>query len=568
MASLTATAVVPVYPPTWPDTPFHSGELELQERFGVREEVHSYAPRVVRPFLPEQHQDFYQSLPFLAVAARDQQGNMWSSLLMNNQGQAGFVTSPTSTTLSIHAQAVPGDALEKSLTAGTDLGILGIEFANKRRNRVNGRITHSNADQIDFQVDQSFGNCPQYIRPRTWWTAHPIEDATQVPTRAVRADQLTREQMETIRRGDTLFVASGYRGDGENVRFGNDASHRGGASGWIHVKNATTLFLPDYAGNNHYNTMGNLYMDNRMGITIPQFDTGGMIQLTGRAILHLDQDEAAKMCPGALHVIEFHVKQVVELPKGSLPVQWTQPSAAQRERKLQVIRKVKESNDVTSFHLAPTLGDKLWPYKPGQHLPIVLPIDGDKTLMRTYSLSSGTNWGEYRISVKREPFGQASRFLHDTVQVGDAIQASEPAGDFVLNQDSDKTLVLISVGIGVTPVLSMLHSLVHSESNNRKVIWVHGARDGKHHAFQNEVLELTKLIGDFLKTHVVYSQPKVDDDGYDTMGRMDANLLRELVPDFEDADYYMCGTAAFMADMEDGLQKLGVPSKQIQYETF
>ena len=348
MALLTAP---PTYPPNWPDTPFHSGELELQERFGVREIVHSYAPRVVRPFLPEQHIEFYESLPFLVVAARDNQGSMWASLLMNSEGTAGFVTSPTPTSLSIHAKPVPGDALATSLTAGTDLGILGIEFVTKRRNRVNGHLTHTNSNQIVFEVDQSFGNCPQYIHPRTWWTSYPHQDTGKQA--AVRSDRLSPAQMEMIRKSDTLFVATGYRGEGDDVRFGNDASHRGGAAGWIDVKNSTTLFLPDYAGNNHYNTMGNIVMDNRMGITIPQFESGGMIQLSGRAKLHLDRDKAAEMYPGALHVIEFTVEQVVELPEGSLPVRWVQPNTRQNERKLQVTHKIKESDDVISFHLLP-----------------------------------------------------------------------------------------------------------------------------------------------------------------------------------------------------------------------
>jgi ferredoxin-NADP reductase len=233
-----------------------------------------------------------------------------------------------------------------------------------------------------------------------------------------------------------------------------------------------------------------------------------------------------------------------------------------------VTRKVKESEDVTSFYLKPLFGEdqKLWEYKPGQHLPIRLVRGNNDVLMRTYSLSSGNNWGEYRISVKREPFGQASMYLHGEIEVGNRIQVSQPAGDFVLNQDSSKTLVLISAGVGVTPILSMLHSFV--QTKGRKAVWVHGARDGKHHPFQHEVAELAELAGNSLKTHVVYSKPRENDMSYDSQGHINAELLKKLIPDLKNAEFYMCGTASFMADIEDGLEKLGVPSKSIQYETF
>ena len=218
------------------ESPFHAGELALQERFGVLEHVNSYAPKVVRPFMPDQHREFYASLPFLVVAARDDQGRMWSTLLTDTrEGSDKFVKSPTATSLSIQGGTIAGDALDGFLSSGTDLGILGIEFATKRRNRVNGRIvdTSSSDGTLNFRVDQSFGNCPQYITPRKWWTSSTHDNAKESGSRrrkAVVKDRLTESQMETIRQSDTVFVASGYRGEGKDVRYGNDASHRGGAS--------------------------------------------------------------------------------------------------------------------------------------------------------------------------------------------------------------------------------------------------------------------------------------------------------------------------------------------------
>lgn len=567
------------YPPKWPATPFHSGELKLQKRYGVREMVDSYAPKVVRPFMPEQHREFYSSQPFLVVAARDEQGQMWSTLLTDPTGDAGFITSPSPTTLSIRAQPMPGDALEHALLqTNIDMGILGIEFATKRRNRVNGRTGPStSATTIEFRVDQSFGNCPQYIRPRRWWSAVEVKSGHEegAPVRSsFKSSSLSRLQIKLVQNADTIFIATGYRGDGEDSRYGNDASHRGGRKGFVRVQGANTLLLPDYSGNNHYNTLGNLEMDERMGITIPSFGTGGMLQMSGRAKVVFDEKKAqlATNDSGAKRMIEFSIEHVIERPPGSLPIRWAENDTPRSARPLRVAQKVKESDDVTSFYLRPTQGDdpNLWPYSPGQHLPISFATRGGDEVSRTYSLSSG-NWGEYRISVKREPKGLASQYLHDDVHTGDILTVNEPAGDFVLGETNDRTLVLISAGVGVTPILSMLHSFVSSTPSHQrtaKAIWVHGARDGKHHPFQGEVNELSALSGDSLDTHVVYSRPHDMDIGYDSVGHVDASLIEKLVPDLRSADFYMCGPSAFMADIQNDLEEHGVDANRIQYEQF
>jgi len=578
MISHVMSALVVSPPSNWPSTPFHEGELKLQERFGVRETVDSYAPKVVRHYMPDQHRAFYSAQPFLVAAARDEHGQMWSTFLTDPDGENNFVTSPSPTTLSIRAQPSPGDALEHTLRQpNVDLGLIGIEFATKRRNRVNGRtISSSYPNTIDFRVDQSFGNCPQYITPRRWWRTAKSGDqnaATKAP-RSLKSSSLSEQQMRMIRNADTLFLATGFRGEGEDPRWGNDASHRGGEKGFLRVKDANTILLPDYAGNNHYNTLGNLIMDNRIGITIPSFSDGGLLQMTGRAEITYSEVEAklATKDDGAKRMITFTIDQVNELPAGSLPIRWAENDTLQSTRSLQVTHKIKESDEVTSFYFQAVKGDdtKLWNYLPGQHLPILLKTTTGNEVSRTYSLSSGAGWGEYRISVKCEPYGLVSQFLHDTVTVGDTIQVNQPAGDFALDETSDRTLVLISSGIGVTPVLSMLHTFASSNpsSRKRKAIWVHGARDGKHHPFRGEVQELAALAGDSLRTHVAYSKPRDTDMEHNSIGRIDAALLEKLVPDLKNADYYMCGSSSFMADVQDGLESLGVDPNRIQFEQF
>jgi len=163
-------------------SPFHAGEQKVQERLGVRD-IEDWAKKVVRDHLPKEHQDFHTALPFIVVAASDEQGRPWVTLL---SGPEGFITSPDPGTLVIDAQAVPGDGLEKALVAGADIGILGIELSTRRRNRVNGRIAEIRSDTIIFGVEQSFGNCPQYIREREW---RRVEG--EPPEEPTRSDRLT-----------------------------------------------------------------------------------------------------------------------------------------------------------------------------------------------------------------------------------------------------------------------------------------------------------------------------------------------------------------------------------------
>jgi len=146
-------------------SPFHEGEQRVQEQLGVRDAIEPWARQVVRPYLPEEHRNFHTSLPFLVAAARDGEGRPWATLLV---GPPEFVRSPDPEQLTIDARPVPSDALEAALTTATNLGLLGIELETRRRNRVNGRVEKNGAGPIVFRVDQSFGNCPQYIHERTW----------------------------------------------------------------------------------------------------------------------------------------------------------------------------------------------------------------------------------------------------------------------------------------------------------------------------------------------------------------------------------------------------------------
>lgn len=562
--------------PYWPgNNPFHPGEDHVQKLLGTVEAVAEYAPKFIRPFMPDQHREFFCAQPFLVAAARDRDGNMWSTILTDlYDGSNKFIKSPSSTRLSVQGQPAPGDALEHAFQVGDDVGLLAIEFATKRRNRVNGRIISGDSQKkcIEFMVEQSFGNCPQYIQPRQWWRSTVNQERHAANAASMNmSTELTPAQIEKIRAADTIFVATGYRGEGEDARYGNDASHRGGTPGWVHVENKSTLLLPDFSGNGMFNTLGNIHLDPRMGITIPNFESGGLLQLTGIAKIVFDRAVSNNCYPGSQRLIEFTISKVNQVEDSALPIRWNVDIDSSHTRKLQVVYKTKESTEITSFHLkaADVQDPVLWKFIPGQHLPIQMAMSDEKTLLRSYSLSGGSSWGEYRISVKREPFGEVSSYLHDNIKVGDTIQAQKPTGDFILDNVNNRTLVLLSAGVGVTPILSMLHEYVDTKKKIRRAVWLHGTQNGEYHAFQSEIQGLIQLAGNHLTRHIAYSRPREEDHGlFDSKGRLTPGLVKEVVPDFLYSDIYMCGPSAFCADMEEGLLQMGVDPKYIHFETF
>jgi hypothetical protein len=539
------------------ESPFHAGEQAVQERLGVREGIEPWARKVVRPYLPEEHRAFYAALPYVVAAARDAAGRPWATLLA---GAPGFIGSPDSETLLIDGGPVPGDALRGSFVSGADVGLLGIELATRRRNRVNGRVRTSDQDGIVFAVDQSFGNCPQYISEREW----RLVSNEQAQPASIRTDRFSPELAARIRAADTFFIATGHRDEGEDATFGMDASHRGGAPGFVEVVDERTLVIPDYAGNNHFNTIGNLVLDPRAGLVFVDFETGGMLQLTGRAEIDWDSEEIDRH-PDARRLIRFTLEEAIWLEE-ALPLRWH--SATESVRDLRLVEKTRESADVVSFIFEANDGEPLADFVAGQHLPIEILLSGrDESVTRTYSLSNGPGDRRYRISVKRESRGAVSRHLHDSLEVGTVVSARVPAGDFVLDH-GQRSVVLVSAGIGATPMVSMLHALLRSPES-RPVWFVHGARDGEHHALAREVRALAEASA-VVRSHVSFSRPLPEDlEGrdFDTKGRVNAQLLQSILPDL-DAEFYLCGPIAFMADLQTELEQFGVPSDQIHSESF
>jgi ferredoxin-NADP reductase/MOSC domain-containing protein YiiM len=228
----------------------------------------------------------------------------------------------------------------------------------------------------------------------------------------------------------------------------------------------------------------------------------------------------------------------------------------------------RESADVLSFAIESADGHQLPMALPGQYVVLRLkPTAGGPTLFRSYSLSGPLSTERYRISVKIEPNGAARNYLREHIRVGDRLDVSSPRGSFVL-QSGGRPIILLSAGIGATPVLAMLHALAGGHST-RQVMWLHSARDGQHHPFAGEVRRLMRTLTNG-RSYVCYTRPdSIDKTGedFDSMGRFSRSVFDELqLP--RDADVYLCGPTRFMADMRVALTAVGVAPERIHFEIF
>ena len=228
----------------------------------------------------------------------------------------------------------------------------------------------------------------------------------------------------------------------------------------------------------------------------------------------------------------------------------------------------QESSDVLSLTMQSPDGRPLPTALPGQYVVLRLPRGPrEPTLFRSYSLSGPASMERYRISVKIEPNGVAGSYLRDHVRVGDALDVSSPRGSFI-PQPGERPVVLLSAGIGATPVLAMLHALAAVRST-RQVLWLYAARDGQHHPFAAEVRRLMLALAHG-RSYVCYSSPGARDRlgaGFDASGHLSRSALDEIgIP--READVYLCGPTRFMADMKEALAASGVALERIHVELF
>ncbi|MFC9896266.1 pyridoxamine 5'-phosphate oxidase family protein [Nocardia sp. NPDC127579] len=284
-------------------SPFHSGELAVQRRTG-QDRIAERVGRMIRAEIPAVAADFLVAQPMIVLGAADPQGRVWAGQLA---GPPGFVRAVDDETLCVDAEFAPGDPLRAALRAPARIGVIALEPQRRRRMRLNGRSAPVDGG-LRIATDQVYSNCPKYIARRRIESYDP--SAVRYGSRTAELDPA---QQAAIAAADTFFVASADAAG--NV----DASHRGGNPGFVQVLSATRLRWPDYQGNSMFMTLGNLAVDPRCGLLIPDWSTGTVLQLTGTAELNWDSGTFAR---GSQCSIDFTVTGVVE-SRG--PLRWGSP---------------------------------------------------------------------------------------------------------------------------------------------------------------------------------------------------------------------------------------------------
>ncbi|MGE0733975.1 MAG: pyridoxamine 5'-phosphate oxidase family protein [Alphaproteobacteria bacterium] len=305
-----------------PETPFHAGELLVQQAAGMRDKVAAMGKRMIRDFMPDEHRSFFAQLSYLFVGSLDADGRPWASILT---GRPGFVSAPEAARLRVGALPQHGDMLAENLRPAAPVAILGIELHTRRRNRMNG-MAYPQAHGLGFDVlvDQSFGNCPQYIQARL---PRPRAAARDVVAGidTLRGSALSPPIRPLIEAADTFFIASAYGADATDPRHGVDVSHRGGKPGFVQVLDERRLVFPDYRGNFLFNTLGNIAVNAKAGLLFVDFATGDVLQMTGAAEIVPDASGLPKLRAdssiGAQRFVVFRPRAWV-LRRAVVPFDW------------------------------------------------------------------------------------------------------------------------------------------------------------------------------------------------------------------------------------------------------
>lgn len=344
----------------------------------------------------------------------------------------------------------------------------------------------------------------------------------------------------------------------------------GGEPGFARIEDSTSLAfdLPSTAWPGHDPLAGG--GSHPVGLLFIVPGVKEVLRIKGSADIALSQADGARVRLGLrIQTVFFHCAKA--LMRSGV---WDPPKPAgvwKGLRDFTCVRKVSESAVITSFHFAPIDGGEVPRFRPGQHVPVEVTLPGrEDPIRRVYSLSNRPGEGVLRISVKREADpALASGFLHDAVEVGSVIRLRPPGGQFHLDETSRRPVVLLSAGVGVTPMVAMLEHLA-AQGASRRVWFFHAATSGREHAFGARVREIARDFGN-ARVHVTYARPRPDQDRighhHDSEGRLSVELLKTILP-WDDYEFYVCGPKPFMSGVIGDLFASGVRPDRVRWETF
>jgi uncharacterized protein len=287
---------------------YHEGEITVQAMAGVQE-MASRLGKSIGPMIPPAAQEFLCSQPLAVVSSIDRKNRVWASPLT---GKPGFMRVIDEKNVHIKAFPTQGDPLHENLKFNHQIGVLIIEPATRRRMRLNGEAELLSDSTLHIKIVQVYSNCPKYIQARQ---SEYRDLQTGIDQSIKHNTSLTQEQQQWIQEVDTLFIASSH------AEGGADASHRGGNPGFVQVLNENILLLPDYSGNNMFQTLGNIVANPKAGLLFMDFEKGNTLQLAGEARIIWDRKRVQELA-GAERLVEFKIDEVIER-KNVIPLRWS-----------------------------------------------------------------------------------------------------------------------------------------------------------------------------------------------------------------------------------------------------
>ncbi|MDF1661300.1 MAG: pyridoxamine 5'-phosphate oxidase family protein [Planctomycetota bacterium] len=279
------------------DNPYHEGEIEVQRRVGVLDAGQRNGRVISDSILPGALK-FIEQQSFVTLGSEDSEGALWTTVLI---GEAGFIRASSDTMIEIDRTRIDSRAAATlaSFSPGSRLGLLVIELASRRRLRINGVVDTNDSGLLRMTVQESYPNCPKYIQSRHLI----IEQAETARSDVTEGNSLGQAELALIQSSDTFFVSS------QHPDRGIDASHRGGKKGFVNVIDKQTLRIPDYPGNSMFNTLGNIMVHSKAGLTFVDFEKSQCLQLTGDATILWDEQGRAEETGGTQRLWDFRVSR-------------------------------------------------------------------------------------------------------------------------------------------------------------------------------------------------------------------------------------------------------------------
>jgi len=557
---------------------YHPGELAAQDKAGTRGAAAELAAgkRSALSF-SSSHDAFLAAQSFAALASVDiKSQSVWVTPLF---GKAGDLTATSEHEILISASCIPNSEILKFIEPGTPLSLLGIDLNRRIRHRISGTsLTSMNQESrgLNLQVEEYSPNCPKYINRRQIIHASNEASALNKDAKAVIRTQLTPDDQAFVRTIDTLWIGS-YA---PNV--GADCNHRGGQPGFIRVISPSIIEWPEYRGNGMFFTSGNLESCDRAGVTLVNFESGSMIQMTGRATVDWAHDGSYE---GASRKIVFHITSLIRTDNVTshrwqrLDYSPYNPVVAGAEildseteypQVATLAKIVDESEHVKTFRF---VIPRRIAFLPGQYATFEFSNipDGEPLEVRTWTLSETPNSingdNTLDITVKRVPNGLLTNWLHDHAELGMQVKLLGVQGEMTairLDIETQKPVVpkhllLLSAGIGITPNLAMVRGIgAFSLQDQTNITMIHIERDEKHLISQSELLRRAMNYPSFNYINIISSR----------QGRLTEDALEKAVPNAASQQAYICGPTQFMRDMTEYLVSIGVPAAQIYTESF